>query len=87
MHCPCVHLVKPAADVHMDSGGSVFVASCLFGEESVTSEFLLKSFREYIVAEDREVLHTFLSDDFDPQDDNDNDNDDLLDFLYTFHCF
>ena len=24
VHCPCVHLVKPAADVHMDSGGTVF---------------------------------------------------------------
>ena len=23
MHCPCVHLVKPAADVHMVSGGTV----------------------------------------------------------------
>ena len=23
VHCPCVHLVKRAADVHMDSGGTV----------------------------------------------------------------
>ncbi|KAJ7348201.1 hypothetical protein OS493_039557 [Desmophyllum pertusum] len=40
----------------------LFLASCLFGEESITPDFLLASFREYIAAEDREILDTFLSD-------------------------
>ena len=43
----------------------LFLASCLFGEESITPNFLLASFRQYIAAEDREVLDTCLSDAFD----------------------
>ena len=43
------------------------VALCLFGEKSITQEFLLKSFREYIAAKDREVLDMSLRDDFDPK--------------------
>ena len=43
-------------------------ALCLFGEKSITLEFLLKSFRECITAEDREVLSMCLRDNFDSQD-------------------
>lgn len=46
----------------------LFLASCLFGEESITPDLLLASFREYIAAEDREVLDKCLSDAFDPED-------------------
>ena len=53
----------------------LFVASCLFGKESITPEFLLKSFRKYTAAEDREVLDMCLRDDFHLQDDDGNDND------------
>ena len=63
------------------------VALCLFGEKSITPVFLLNSFREYIAAEDREVLDIWLRDDFDPQDHHGNDDDDVLEFLSTFKCF
>ena len=33
-----------------------FIITCLFGEESITTESLLASFRKYIASEDREVL-------------------------------
>lgn len=59
----------------------LFIASCLFGEESITSEFLLESFREYIAPEDREVLDMCLGAAFDPN------NEDALEFLSTFKCF
>ena len=64
------------------------VALCLFGEKSITPVFLLNSFREFIAAEDREVLDIWLRDDFDPQDhDGNDDDDDVLEFLSTFKCF
>lgn len=59
----------------------LFFASCLFGEESITPDFLLASFRQYIAAEDREVLDTCLSDAFDANDK------DAIEFLSTFKCF
>ena len=59
----------------------LFLASCLFGEESISPDFLLTSFREYIAAEDREVLDACLSDAFDPDDKE------TLEFLSTFKCF
>jgi hypothetical protein len=34
-----------------------FMITCLFGEESITTEMLLTSFRKYIPSEDREVPH------------------------------
>ena len=43
------------------------VALCLFGEKSITPVFLLNSFREYIAAEDREVLDIWLRDDLTPK--------------------
>lgn len=58
----------------------LFLASCLFGEESISPDFLLTSFREYIAAEDREVLDACLSDAFDPDDKK------TLDFLSKFKC-
>ena len=33
----------------------LFVVTCLFGEEDITIEFLLESFRKYIASDDREV--------------------------------
>ena len=63
-------------------------ALCLFGEKSITLEFLLKSFRECITAEDREVLNMCLRDNYDPQDhDGNDDDDDVPEFLFTCKCF
>ena len=59
----------------------VLVATCLFGEESITPELLMNSFRNYIGAEDREVLDKCLSDGFDSNDD------DVLDFLSSYKCY
>ena len=59
----------------------LYLASCLFGEESISPDFLLASFREYIAAEDREVLDACLSDAFDPDDKE------TPEFLSTFKCF
>ena len=59
----------------------LFMASCLFGEENISPDFLLTSFSEYIAADDREVLDACLSDAFDPDDK------DTLEFLSTFMCF
>ena len=56
----------------------LFLASCLFGEESITPDFLQTSFREYIAAEDGDILDTCLSDSFDPNDKE------ALEFLSTY---
>ena len=55
--------------------------NCLFGEESISLDFFLTSFREYIAAEDGEVLDACFSDAFDADDK------DILEFLSTFKCF
>ena len=39
---------------------TLFLLSCLFGEESITPEFLLASFKDYMPAEDQEVLDECL---------------------------
>lgn len=59
----------------------LFLVSFLFGEDSISPDFLLTSVREYIAAEDREVLDACLSDAFDPDDK------DTFEFLSTFKCF
>ena len=60
---------------------TLFLLSCLFGEESITPEFLLASFKDYIPAEDQEVLDECLGDSFEEN------NQDLVDFLSSFKCF
>ena len=58
-----------------------FVALCLFGEESITSDFLLSSFRLYISEDERETLEKCLEESFD------DDNDDVFDFLSNYKCY
>ena len=58
-----------------------FVATVFFGEESLTPEFLIESFKPYLSLDEREVLDKALGDDFDPS------NEDLLDLLSTFKCY
>ena len=59
----------------------ICLASCIFGEESISKEDLLTSFMYYVTADDREVLTKCLSGDFDCQDD------DLLELLSSYKCF
>lgn len=59
----------------------VFLASCIYGEESIDKEDLLTSFMYYVTADDREVLTKCLSGDLDCQDD------DLLELLSSYKCF
>ena len=59
----------------------VFLASCIYGEESISKEDLLTSFMYYVTADDREVLTKCLSGDLDCQDD------DLLELLSSYKCF
>ena len=59
----------------------LFIASCLFGEECITTEFVLTSFKDYIAAEDQETLDQCLSPDFDHV------NEYITDFLSSLKCF
>ena len=59
----------------------VFLASCLYGEESITKEELLTSFSYYVTADEREVLTKCLSGELDCQDD------DLIELLSSYKCF
>ena len=58
-----------------------FVALCLFGEESMTSDFLLSSFKLYISEDERETLQRCLEETIE------DDNDDVLDFLSNYKCY
>ena len=57
-----------------------FVALCLFGEESMGSDFLLSAFRLYISEDEREAFQKCLANTFVPNDD------DVLDFLSSYKC-
>lgn len=57
------------------------VATCLFGEESLTRPFLLTSFNSYVAADDREILDMCLSGDCNPV------SEDVLEFLSVWKCF
>ena len=58
-----------------------FIAACLFGEDGVSDDYLLKSFYKYIGEEEREALKKCMSDDFDSTDE------DVLDFLSSYKCY
>ena len=58
-----------------------FAALCLFGEKSMTSEFLLSSFKLYISEDERETLQKCLEETIE------DDNDDVLDFLSNYKCY
>ena len=60
---------------------ALFVSSCLFGEDNITSEFLLASFREHIPAEHQDILDECLGNSFDK------DNEEIIEFLSSLKCF
>ena len=58
-----------------------FLIVCLFGEGSVSEEFLLTSFRQYISDDERETFDKCFEDDFMANDEE------VIDFLTTYKCF
>ena len=57
-----------------------FLASCLFGEESIDNDLLLSSFRFYITGEERETFDNIMRGNFE-------NDDDVLDFLGNYKTF
>ena len=58
-----------------------FLIVCLFGEGSVSHEFLLTSFRQYISDDERETFDRCFEDNFMANDEE------VIDFLTTYKCF
>ena len=58
-----------------------FVASVFFGDESLSPEFLIESFKSYVSQDESKVLEKALGNDFDPK------HEDLLDLLSYFKCY
>lgn len=58
-----------------------FLIVCLFGDDSVSSEFLLSCFRQHLSDDERDTFDKCFEDDFDPNDD------DMKDFLSYYKCF
>ena len=56
-----------------------FIATCLFGDDSITAECLLDSFEAYISKDEQETMNKCLSGDFDPKD--------VLDLLSSYNCY
>ena len=54
---------------------------CFFGEESLTPDFLIESFKLFVSQDEREVIEKSLAGDFVPSDG------DLLDLLSSFKCY
>ena len=59
----------------------LFITSCLFGEESLNREFLLRSFHLHVAGDDREVLDMCLSKDSNAP------LEDVLEFLSMWKCY
>ncbi|XP_068712626.1 uncharacterized protein [Montipora foliosa] len=60
---------------------SAFLASCLFGEESISKEFLLASFRFHLTADEREIFDKLKIGEVAYDDE------DVLDFLGSYKTF
>ena len=57
------------------------MASCLFGDDTVTKECLLESFNLYISKDEKDTIKKCLEGEIDPEDDE------VLDFLSSYKCF
>ncbi len=60
-----------------------FLVVCLFGDDSISGEFLLSCFRQYLSDDERNTFDKCLEDDFD----FDPDDEDLMDLLSNYKCF
>ena len=58
-----------------------FIANCLFGDNSVSKDCLLESFKAYVSKDEKETLEKCMSDDIDPEDD------DVLELLSSYKCY
>ena len=58
-----------------------FVTTCLFGEDILTSEFLLGAFSSYVSSDEDETMKKCLTGDISVDDE------DLLDFLSSYKCY
>ena len=58
------------------------VASCLFGEELIPTNWLLESFYQYLSKDEHETLIKRVSDECDPSDD-----DDVLEVPSSYKCY
>ena len=71
-----------AAEYFPVSLSSAFLASCLFGEETISSDFLLTSFRGHITADERELFDKVVSGGFEKDDEAD-----VLEFLGNYNAY
>ena len=58
-----------------------FVALCILGEEKLSNDLLLDSFKLYVSADEKEVIDACMDGHFDIN------NEDTLDFLSSYKCF
>ncbi|XP_028412414.1 uncharacterized protein LOC114535234 [Dendronephthya gigantea] len=63
------------------SFSSVFIATCLFEEESLTHQDLIQSFRMYISDDERETFDKCRDEELSPNDDE------VLELLSSYKCF
>ena len=61
----------------------VFLIVCLFGEDYITKEMLLKSFENFLAKDNKDLMSYCLSEDF---SEDAQEYDDVLDFLGSFKC-
>ena len=62
----------------------VFLIACLFGEDYITTERLLKSFENYLAKDDKDFMSYCLSEDF---SEDAEEYEDVLDFLGSYKCY
>ena len=62
----------------------VFLIACLFGEDYITTERLLKSFENYLAKDDKDLMSYCLSEDF---SEDAEEYEDVLDFLGSYKCY
>lgn len=59
-----------------------FISSCILGDGSISEEFLLKSFKMYVSADEKETMDCCLQ-----NRDNLPDNSDLMELLSSYRCY
>lgn len=60
-----------------------FIASCIFGEEQVSNDFLVKSFKLFVSEDEKQAIDIRLN----GGPEFDSSNEDILEFLSSYKCF